>query len=278
MKKRVTERIFLDYAAGTDNPNAIYKEGREAYMRLATVRQLVAKVLAVASDEIKLVSWGTEANVSLGQLLKPGDHVVTTSIEHESLLYTFSDLERTGVKVVYVKPDSTGLTKVSDIERALTKKTKLVSVMYANNEIGTIQPIKEIARMLRKQRLVSPMPASSEPREAGQKTSLGRTQPLFHSDCVQAPGLLPVNMQSLGVDVASFSAPKFGGSPGAGFVYVRRSVKDMRLRENVALDLAEDMISKLEKVEKKREKEITVKTPAEKEEKKAGGGGHDEMY
>src|SRR3989344_397356 len=147
------KRIFLDYAAGKDNPNAIYKEGRDASARLAKVRKTIASVISSAPNEVLLTSWGTEANSairslftasSFGYLLRKhgqsrhseqAPHVLTTTIEHESLLSLFGDLAKSGVKVTYVAPNKEGIVSVSDIEKSLRPNTVLVSVMYANNEI-----------------------------------------------------------------------------------------------------------------------------------------------
>ncbi len=232
------KRVFLDYAAGRANPNSIYSEGREARARIEDARKSIASVISSASDEVVLTSWGTDGNAYLLGLVGSGDHVITSSIEHRSMLDVFARMEEMGAKVTYLKPNSEGLIKVSDVEKALRKNTKLVSIMYANNEIGTIQPIKEIARMLRNQ--------------PGQRPA----RPLLHSDCVQAPGLLPINMRSLGVDMATFSAPKFGGPAGAGFMFVRRGVTVPHLRDSINIEQAEVMAKQLGIVEKKREKEV----------------------
>ncbi|HEY4483105.1 MAG TPA: cysteine desulfurase family protein [Candidatus Paceibacterota bacterium] len=234
-KSKEKRRIFLDYAAGENNPNAIYKEGREAKARLESARARIAKVLSVATDEIIFTPWGTEAN-AVASLLRGRFHAITTQIEHKSVLDAFKVLEERGVSVTYLAPSSDGFVGVKQVEEALSPNTKLVSVMYANNEMGTIEPIKEIARMLRAQ----------------------ARKIYFHSDCVQAPGLLPVNMQSLGVDMASFSAPKFGGPAGAAFLYVRRSTELLHsgLRDACPVPLVEQMADALEKVERNREKEV----------------------
>ncbi|HEY4518553.1 MAG TPA: cysteine desulfurase family protein [Candidatus Paceibacterota bacterium] len=243
------KRLFLDYAAGRDNPNAIYGGGREARAKLESARAKIAKVLSVATDEIIFTPWGTEANMLASKF---DGHIITTVIEHSSLLIALKERKN----VTYLKPDPEGFVTAKQVEAALKPNTKLVSVMYANNEIGTIQPIKEISRMLRNR---LPILAPSEPREAGQSTRSWQpvpSRPLFHSDCVQAPGLLPINIQSLGLDMASFSAPKFGGPAGAAFVYIRRGTPVGNLRDACPVPLALEMADALEYAEKNREREV----------------------
>ncbi|MEK7535839.1 MAG: aminotransferase class V-fold PLP-dependent enzyme, partial [Patescibacteria group bacterium] len=237
------KRIFLDYAAGRDNPNAIYLEGRIARARLESARARIAKVLSVATDEIVFTPWGTEANIfSLGGLT-PKSHIITTAIEHKSLLDAFAKFKN----VTYLKTNSDGFITAKQVEGALRSDTRLVSIMYANNEIGTIQPIKEIARVLRR----SGIPPAEVLGKNPQTIGIRAPRPLFHSDCVQAPGLLPLNMQSLGLDMASFSAPKFGGPAGVGFLYIRRgTVADSQPRDAGALPLVEEMAEALEKADK----------------------------
>ena len=233
MISKMKKRIFLDYAAGRNNPNAIYKEGREAHTRLEQARARISKVLSVAKDEIIFTPWGTEANVLILDINFFGArgtkwHAITTSIEHKSALDAFKKLEKSGVGVTCLKPDSDGFISPKQVQVALRKNTRLISIMYANNEIGTIQPIKEISRLLRVQ------------------TPKLKSKIIFHSDCVQAPGLLPINMQSLGVDMATFSAPKFGGPAGAAFAYVRRGTPVSDMRDAIPIELAEQMANKLE--------------------------------
>ena len=261
------KRIFLDYAAGVNNPNALYLEGRQANAKLEHVRKTIAGIISAAPDEIILTSWGTETNsqaiksvfsqtkASPSRRFSLRKHAITTQIEHRSVLNVFEELENNGVEVTYLKPDNNGLISAKQVQDALRPNTKLISISYANNEIGTIQPIKEISRLLR----TNPFHAHSLGKNP-QSFHSEQVRPLLHSDCVQAPGLLPLNMQSLGLDMASFSSPKFGGPGGIGFLYKRRKIRlgsSPEMRENASVDLAEKMCHTFEEATTKREREVT---------------------
>jgi len=226
----VMKRIYLDNAATTSvnkkvektmrdfqrkffgNPGSIHKEGVLVKGFLEEARKKIAGILSTQSDKILFTSGATESNnlaitgliKKYKKLFKDGTnpHVVTTKIEHKSILEVLEDLEEGGVEVTYVSPKENGIVNTKDITDAIKKNTVLVSVMYANNEIGTIQPIKEIARAVKKIK--------------GQKI-----YPVVHTDAAQAPGALNLNMESLGVDMASFSSQKFYGPKGSGFLFIK---------------------------------------------------------
>ncbi len=188
------------------NPSSIHAYGREARKIIDEARNVIAKSIHANFNEIIFTSGGTEADnmalIGTAYANKDkGKHIITTAIEHHAVLHTCEFLEQNGFEVTYLPVDKTGRVSVEDVKNALRDDTILVSVMFANNEVGTIQPIAEIGQLL------------------------SEHQAYFHTDAVQAYGLLPIDVKKMHIDLLSVSAHKINGPKGIGFLYENTGVR-----------------------------------------------------
>jgi len=206
----VREAMLPYFEEHFGNPSCLHDWGDAARQAIEEARVQVAALVGAESEEIIFTSSGTESNnfaikgIALAQQSK-GKHIVLSAIEHFSVLHSARTLEKMGFELTLVPVDKFGVVDPDDVKKSLRKDTVLVSIMFANGEVGTIEPIKEIARVTKEVSIP------------------------FHTDAIAAAGALPVNVKELGVDALSLTANQFYGPKGAGALYVRRGVRIMPL-------------------------------------------------
>ncbi len=204
---QVLEAMLPYFSEHYGNPSSIYGLAGESREAVDKAREQIAGVLNAQTKDIYFTAGGTEAdNWALKAAFEAykgkGNHIITTKIEHHAILHTCEYLEKErGARVTYLDVDEQGVVKLDQLEAAITPETILISVMFANNEIGTLQPIKEIGAIAREHGI------------------------LFHTDAVQAFGQVPIDVDEMGIDMLSSSAHKINGPKGIGFLYIRKGLK-----------------------------------------------------
>lgn len=216
LKSEVLEEMMPILKENYGNPSSIYTIGRNARKEVEKSRQTVAEILGANPSEIFFTSGGTESDnwairgVAFAQFRKGKNHIITSKFEHHAVLHTVKELEKEGFEATYLDVDKNGFVNPEDVKAAITEKTALVTVMYANNEIGTIQKISEIGKVCHEKGVI------------------------FHTDAVQAVGHLEINVKEQNIDLLSLSGHKFHGPKGVGALYVKKGVRILNLMQGGA--------------------------------------------
>ena len=202
----VVEAMLPYFTEYYGNPSSVYSFAAQNKEVITQQREIIANALGAKTEEIYFTAGGSESdNWALKATAEAygnkGKHIITTKIEHHAILHTCEYLEKRGAKITYLDVDENGVVDLDQLQKAITPETILISVMFANNEIGTIQPIKEIGMIAKEHNI------------------------LFHTDAVQAFGQVPINVDELNIDMLSSSGHKINGPKGIGFLYIRKGVK-----------------------------------------------------
>ena len=201
--KEVVEAVANGMTEYYGNPSSLHKMGIKSEKRLNEAREYLASTINATKDEVYFTSGGSEGNnLILKGVLKPGHHFITTVFEHHSIINTCKYLEDNGVKITYLEIDQNGRVSLEDLEEAICKDTTLISIMHVNNEIGSIQDLESIGKLIK------------------ERSSRAK----FHVDEVQAYGKLPIDVKKMNIDFLTVAGHKIHGPKGAGFVYMKKGV------------------------------------------------------
>ena len=202
----VVEAMLPYFTENYGNPSSIYSLGAKSKEAVTKAREAIAQSLGAQTNEIYFTGGGSESDnwalkATAEAYAEKGKHIITSKIEHHAISHTCEYLEKRGYEITYVSVDENGILKLDELEAAIRPDTILISIMFANNEIGTIQPIKEIGEIAKKHQI------------------------LFHTDAVQAYGQIPINVDEYQIDMLSASGHKLNGPKGIGFLYIRKGIK-----------------------------------------------------